>query len=66
VENAVALMTDDSEETVNAQLVTKGLARVAKWVSVDVFVIGVVDGNAVVKLATALDAGRGSSSQNSL
>jgi hypothetical protein len=43
-----ALMTDDSDETVNAQLVTKGQARVVEEVSVDVLVSGMVPGNAPV------------------
>jgi hypothetical protein len=41
-------MTDDSDETVNAQRVTKGRARVAKQVSVDILVSGMVGGNAIV------------------
>jgi hypothetical protein len=53
---AVALMTDDSDETVNAQLVTEGLARAAKQISVvHVLVTGIADGNAAVKLAAALN-----------
>jgi hypothetical protein len=47
-------MTDDSDETVNAQRIAQGLARVAKQVSIDVFVRGVVNENAVLKLAAAL------------
>jgi hypothetical protein len=34
-------MTDNMDETRNAQLVTEGLARVAKRVSVDVLVSGI-------------------------
>jgi staphylococcal nuclease domain-containing protein 1 len=52
---AVTLMPDDSDATVNAQLVTEGLARVAKQGSVDVLSSGMVDGNAVVKLAAELN-----------
>jgi hypothetical protein len=50
-------MTDDSDETVNAHLVTEGLARAAKQVSVvgNVLVIGIVDVTAAVKLAAALN-----------
>jgi hypothetical protein len=48
-------MTDDSDETVNAQLVMEGLARVAKQVAVDALASGMVDGNAVVRLAAALN-----------
>jgi hypothetical protein len=50
-------MTDDSDETVNAQLVTEGLARVAKEVSVvNALVSDMLDGNAVVKMVVALNA----------
>jgi hypothetical protein len=50
-------MTDDSDETVNAQLVTEGLARVAKEVSVvNALVSDMVDGNDVVKMVVALNA----------
>jgi hypothetical protein len=42
-------MTDDSDETMDVQLVTEGLARVAKQVSVDALVMsGIVDGKAAV------------------
>jgi staphylococcal nuclease domain-containing protein 1 len=51
---AVAVVVDDSEETVNAQLVVEGLARVAKKTSVDLLVSGMADGNAVVKLTADL------------
>jgi hypothetical protein len=42
-------MPDDSDATVNAQLVTEGLARVAKQIAVDTLASG------VVKLAVALN-----------
>jgi hypothetical protein len=48
-------MTDDSDEIVNAQLVTKGLARVVKQVCVNFLASGMVDGNAVVTLAAPLN-----------
>jgi staphylococcal nuclease domain-containing protein 1 len=51
---AVAVVVDDSEETVNAQLVVEGLARVAKKTLVDLLVSGMADGNAVVKLTADL------------
>jgi NH3-dependent NAD+ synthetase len=46
----IVLMTDDSDETVNVQLVTEGLARLAKTL-----VSGMVDGDAVMMLAAALN-----------
>jgi hypothetical protein len=50
-------MTEDSDETVNAQLVTEGLARVAKEVSVvNALVSDMLDGNDVVKMVVALNA----------
>jgi staphylococcal nuclease domain-containing protein 1 len=52
---AVALITDASDETVNSQLVTEGLARVSKQASVDVLVGGMTDGNSVVILAAELN-----------
>jgi staphylococcal nuclease domain-containing protein 1 len=52
---AVALITDASDETVNSQLVTEGLARVSKQTSVDVLVGGMTDGNSVVILAAELN-----------
>jgi endonuclease YncB( thermonuclease family) len=55
---AVALMADDSEETVNVLLATEGLARVAKQATVDVLVSGIVNGTAVVKLAAELNVAR--------
>jgi hypothetical protein len=51
---AVALMTDDSDETVNAQLVAEGLARDARWVSIDVLLSGMLTGNDVVELVATL------------
>jgi hypothetical protein len=48
-------MIDDSDETVNVQIVTEGLSRVAKQVSGDVHMSGTVDGNTVVKWAVALN-----------
>ena len=48
-------MADDSKETVNSQLVTGGLARVVKQVSI-ALVSGMVDRNDVVKSAVALSA----------
>jgi hypothetical protein len=47
-------MSDDSVETVNAQLVAQGLARIAKQVSIDALLRGMVHGNAVLKLMAAL------------
>jgi hypothetical protein len=46
-------MTDDSDETVNAQLVTEGLARIVKQVPI-ALVSGMVDRNDVMKSAVAL------------
>jgi Mg-chelatase subunit ChlI len=44
---------------VNAQLMTEGLARLAKQVCVDALVSGMVEANVVVKLAAALNAAPG-------
>jgi hypothetical protein len=46
-------MTDDSDQTVNAQLVTEGLARVAKYVSVDALVSGILNAAAPTRLTVA-------------
>jgi staphylococcal nuclease domain-containing protein 1 len=52
---AVALAVDGSDETVNAKLVSEGLARVAKQSLVDVLSSRMVNGNSVVELAADLN-----------
>lgn len=51
---AVALLTEGSEETVNSQLVSDGLARAVKQTAVDALAARMIDSNSVVKLAADL------------
>jgi len=53
---AIALTLDGSEETVNAQLVTEGLARVSKPTAVNLLAGRMADDNSVLKLAADLNA----------
>jgi staphylococcal nuclease domain-containing protein 1 len=53
---AVALSLPDQEETINAQLVSEGLARVAKQANIDLLASKMSDGgNSVVELAAELN-----------
>ena len=52
---AVTLTEDGSEETINAQLISDGLARVAKPSSADALAASMVDGNSILKLAADLN-----------
>jgi staphylococcal nuclease domain-containing protein 1 len=51
---AVALLTDESDETINAQLVSEGLARATKQAAVDALSARMIDSNSIVNLAADL------------
>ncbi|KAL7575761.1 hypothetical protein ACA910_003091 [Epithemia clementina (nom. ined.)] len=53
---ATTLTRDGSDETVNAELIGSGLARVAKQPAIKVLASRMVDGSPVLKLATDLQA----------
>jgi len=51
---AVAITAEGSDESINVQLVTDGLARAAKQTAVDLLTSRLVDSNSLVKLAADL------------